>query len=411
MTKISMFAANLPRFAPTHNLARPGSAFRTFWAAVAVLSLCVGPGTSEAAAASTLTATQLASNAETCRTGLQSIQANLYRYPDKPDVAPSGKESWNDAYDAFKSANLPSCQNIQNYLQDNPTTGITQGVTLMMTADGISSFGEYFDGRTGIVFQGNRIPQYCPGLNRIQFNCVEASQRIEEHSTQVIEILDRLAALECEPATGWSGCRTVATGSGDLFIYGSAASTAKAQTAVDTVYTTMLSDLQPAYPKSKFAGYKVYLTNGEPWSELEDLPPMGFMGSPERNDELRGGTTPSFLWISEQMICKKGVATRNAAFAANQRTSRDDGDRTFDQVVHEFAHAIDFKFDLGPLYSTSIFPGSPPNFPPAEAWAWGVQSYFGTPAGTLNEKQRTFLEKIFKNPGSDPFQCSALIGD
>lgn len=67
-------------------------------------------------------------------------------------------------------------------------------------------------------------------------------------------------------------------------------------------------------------------------------------------DFLRGGASPDFLWISEQMMCKTGVATRNAT-----KANTDNAVRTVDQVVHEFGHSIDYNYGL----SEAMKPFSP----------------------------------------------------
>ena len=148
-------------------------------------------------------------------------------------------------------------------------------------------------------------------------------------------------------------------------------------------------------------GFKAYITNGEDWSQLSGkLFPVGHISN---GDELRGGANGDFAWVSEQMICKAGVKTRNDAYAAGTRAEPDNGDRTLDQVVHEFAHSIDFRYDLQAKYEHDIFPGAP-NFPAVEDWAWGVQHYFRVPDGNLNTNQLEFLNKLFT--GRTTYDCA-----
>ncbi len=206
---------------------------------------------------------------------------------------------------------------------------------------------------------------------------------------------------QCKPEPGWSKCRAI--GSPKIEIYGSAAVSDAAMDAVRKIYTDMTHRLESQYSMSKFDGYKVYITNGEPWSQLATMSPIGTMwrevNGVNRGDELRGGTSPSYLWISEQMICKKGVATRNKAFAEGRRDQPDTEQRTFDQVVHEFAHAIDFKFGLRSEI-TSTFGGARPE----ESWAWAVQHWFSTPASQLPAAHRAMVQRVFGS--STKFSCS-----
>src|SRR5690606_5873094 len=125
-----------------------------------------------------------------------------------------------------------------------------------------------------------------------------------------------------------------------------------AMDSVAHIYQDMLNRLKPEYPTDVFNGFTVYITNGEAWSELQNLAPVGTMwpGTVEKGipqgDDLRGGASNRFLWIEEQMICKTGVATRNAAYDAGLRARPDNTVRTFDQVVHEFSHSIHMNYGL-----------------------------------------------------------------
>ncbi|RYZ43452.1 MAG: hypothetical protein EOO71_03630 [Myxococcaceae bacterium] len=364
-----------------------------------------------AAMAAAPTAPQVSTDAVTCRAGLMALKNDMYRYPARPETAAAaGRESFKIVYARFKATQLAACDRVNTYLKANSTQAVAASASSVMKTDGVASFGDYLQGRGGIVFIGDRILGYCPNLHKSQYDCVSATTQLNATISSGLKILEPLAALECEVEAGWSGCRVVAASSKTVRIYSTPAVSLAAQKAVATVYNTILASLKAPYDASKFDGYKVYITNGEAWSDLKPRPPMGFMGADDQNDELRGGTSPSFLWIEEQMICKKGVATRNAAFAAGKRKQRDDDWRTFDQVVHEFAHAIDFKFNLQPQYGVSIFPGAP-NFPAAEDFAWGVQHFFGTPAGSLNPAQNDFLNKLFDKSiaNKTPFTCAALM--
>ena len=204
------------------------------------------------------------------------------------------------------------------------------------------------------------------------------------------------------PQEGWAHCRAIAFPT--ITIYGTAAVSESAMENVKNIYSAITSRLKDAqYPRRNFNGYNIYITNGEQWSDLETLSPVGSMWPPTGDltgDELRGGASTNYLWISEQMICKTGVATRNQAFEEGRRASRDESYRAFDQVVHEFGHAIDYKYGLRSQINT-IWAG---RRAPAEDWAWAVQSWYSTPAGDPPAAGDALLEGLFTSATS--FSCS-----
>jgi hypothetical protein len=93
---------------------------------------------------------------------------------------------------------------------------------------------------------------------------------------------------------------------------------ASAVNAVANIYTEMMKRLVPAPsapdPKRKFDGFKVYITNNESWDVQSKLPVVGTMWpdktGPMSGRVLQGGASDNFLWLSEQMIAKKGVKIR-----------------------------------------------------------------------------------------------------
>lgn len=201
----------------------------------------------------------------------------------------------------------------------------------------------------------------------------------------------------------WPGRRTVPGTS--VTIYGSPKATSGALDAVVNVYTEMVRRFSSDYPTSKLENYVVYLTNGDTWADLKDMGPITTEfgdktdSGTSSGDFIRGGTSEHFLWIEEEMICKTGVKTRNDGVEAGKWEEKDTNVRTFDQVVHEFAHAIEDRFGLGSRV--------------AELWGdeakthcvlqWAVQGWFGCPTSALNDvtaTQRALVAEIF---GSEVF--------
>jgi hypothetical protein len=172
---------------------------------------------------------------------------------------------------------------------------------------------------------------------------------------------------KCTPDPGYAKCRVI--DSPRIFINGTSKVSDSAMDIVQKIYTDMTARLTPAYPKSNLNWVKVAITNGESSAELVQLPGIGDNGrSAADNDFLRGGGGPNLVWITEQMICKSGVATRKD----------DTSPRTFDQVIHEFGHTMDFRFDR--RKTTEQIYKSQPIQPAEEGFPWAIQGWFGAPA-------------------------------
>ena len=189
---------------------------------------------------------------------------------------------------------------------------------------------------------------------------------------------------ECEVESGWKTCKEMPSPS--IKIFASRLVSESAINGVANTYHQLTKRFSDKYPKDKFNGYKVYITNGEPWSELGEIEPIGKLW-PDKSgtmsgDFLRGGTTENFLWIDEQMICKTGVKTRNDAGTPDNEV------RSLDQVVHEFGHAIVYRYKLDGVVISS-FKGDHERFP------WAVQYWFGTPAGNLDPRAAAVMTEIF----------------
>ena len=196
---------------------------------------------------------------------------------------------------------------------------------------------------------------------------------------------------QCEAESGWRTCIEMASPS--IKIFGSRLASESALNGVANAYIEITKRFNEKYPKDRFNGYKIYLTNGEPWPELSKISPVGTMWTdqtgPMSGDFLRGGTNKDLLWIDEQMICKTGIRTRNEA------GTPDNDKRALDQVVHEFGHAIDFKFNLDQTIRSNYI--EHPNFPATERFPWSIQNWFGTPDGSLTPKEDAVMKDIFSS--------------
>lgn len=195
----------------------------------------------------------------------------------------------------------------------------------------------------------------------------------------------------CTPEPGWAKCLELPAPA--IKIMGTAAATQSAMNGVANVYTEITKRFREnKYPKSKFDGYKVYLTNGEPWPVLSKISPVGQMWpdqtGPKSGSVLRGGAGGNYLWIEEQMICKQGIKVLIPLGI------QDKDIRALDQVVHEFGHTIDFKYI--PDQSVNLFGD-------VEGFAWGIQKWFGTPGGALTPAQEAVLKDLFTSRGT--FTC------
>ncbi|MBL8217098.1 MAG: hypothetical protein JNK87_40635 [Bryobacterales bacterium] len=195
----------------------------------------------------------------------------------------------------------------------------------------------------------------------------------------------------CTPEPGWWNCFVLVDPK--ITIMSLDGTSEHFRMAVANIYGEMTKRLSAKYPKAKMNGYKIYLTNGKPWSALANLQPIGSMW-PDKTGEmsgdwLRGGTTMNYLWIDEQMMCKTGVKTRGA---------KDKSQRTYDQVIHEFGHAFAYRFGLDGRINTT-WPG---NRSAPENFAWSVQYWFSSPAGGFPES-KAWMEEMFTSKAS--FSC------
>lgn len=206
----------------------------------------------------------------------------------------------------------------------------------------------------------------------------------------------------CAPEPGWKTCLEMADP--NIKIFGSRLARPSALNAVVNIYTTMTHSLSGKYPRSQFDGYKVYLVNGEPWvGELINVSPINGLSpnktGPNSGEHLRGGAaTGSWHWMDEQMICKTGIATR-LALGLPPDTEK----RTLDQVVHEFAHSIMGKYIPPQTITTAFKVPNQPNYPPVERFAWAVQNWFATPAGSLSPSEDRVMKDLFSSRVS--FTC------
>lgn len=342
-------------------------------------------------------------DAVSCGQGLPLLLNNMYKHPEDPKTAPSGKRAWVDVYKEFTEKHLPSCKNVGAFIKTHQGEPMLSQVEKTIAASGVAGWDNYFSGKLGIVLQGERIAPYCPALHLSQFDCVDASRRISGSIAGAQKVLDLLKNVKCMPDYGWAYCRKLADPK--ITIMGASTVSQSALDNVEKIYTDMTKRLTSAYPKNKLDGYVVYLTNKGPWAEVSKLSPVGTMWldpktGANRGDELRGGSNINFLWIDEQMICKRGVQTRKDAYAAGKTTTPDDdAERTFDQVIHEFAHTIDSRYGLRSKITTA-FPGNTPE----EQFAWAVQDKFGAPKTNFTEAQRTFVNEIFGS-ATTTFSC------
>jgi hypothetical protein len=195
----------------------------------------------------------------------------------------------------------------------------------------------------------------------------------------------------------WPTC--VGIGSPDIRVYGSATTSLSALANVAVIYREMTSRLRPEYPASKFDGFRAFVTNRETQAQLAALTEIAEFApdstGPNSKIQLQGSASHRKLWISEQMICKRGVVSRGAS---------DTETRTFDQVVHEFGHSIHITFGLEPRITRNYTKNEDKAFPALERFPWSIQHYFSTPAGKNTVVETSLLNELFTAPTT--FSCS-----
>ncbi len=284
--------------------------------------------------------------------GLNLVSKN-FSQSDRVEVLPEGRIA---VYDAKGKALWTS--------SGNPAPNATLNLTFSGVLQLVSATGEILWSSDGIL---------------------AASLRV---------FIDKPNAKPCTPEPGWVKCLELPDPT--IKIMGSRAVTQSAMNGVANIYTEITKRFGPKYPRSQFNGFKIYLTNGEPWSELRKLSAIAVR--PEKpyetsDDFYRGFGGADTLWITEQMICKTGVKTRNETGIIPDNQAR-----TLDQVVHEFGHSIDFKYISD--QTMNLFGGA---ISPVEGFAYGIQFWFGAPGGTLTPKQEAVLKELFTSRAT--FSC------
>ena len=138
-------------------------------------------------------------NGAVCEQGLSLLAKNMYVHPNAPAVATGTPLSWAEAYGRFERDHLPACRAIGAFVEANPDVPAIAEIRAALDAEeSYGSWADHFDGRLGIVTQGSRIPNYCPNLHLIQFNCVTASERIVASSALLRDNIERIGAIGTE---------------------------------------------------------------------------------------------------------------------------------------------------------------------------------------------------------------------
>jgi hypothetical protein len=240
-----------------------------------------------------------------------------------------------------------------------------------------------------------------PGMPQINLTGVAAAapppSNLPPPKDEVIYVFKNKANVtNCTPSPGWAKCIQLAEPT--IRIMATKAVSQSAMNGVANVYSEMMRRLSSKYPKNKLDTFIVHMTNAEPWSELINLAPIG-MAYPQTpyessGDWLRGYGNPDNLWITEQMICKQGVATRNA-----RKPNSDNTNRLFDQVVHEFGHSLHSNLLTDQIVnSTFKFPNGTQWLTPLESFPYRIQQWFRTPNidhVAVSPKEESFLKGFF----------------
>jgi len=225
-----------------------------------------------------------------------------------------------------------------------------------------------------------------------------SQQGAEFHA--LTNIFESGKAQYCTPeGPSWTYCIETIEGP-KITVHASKPVTTIAVFGTVNIYLDMLSRLKPHYDAKMFDGFKVYITNGETHDQLKNLATINQMWTdgygPKSRAFLRGGANSNMLWVSEQMICKAGVKTRNDDLLAGRVSRGDDAYRSFDQVVHEFAHSIDQKYGIGSTYFGQAYPG---DASAVETFAGDVQNWFGvrTPSLEYTPVRKALMDQVFRS--------------
>ncbi|MCP9235223.1 hypothetical protein [Lewinella sp. JB7] len=130
---------------------------------------------------------QLKKNCAICQQGLDLLKANMYKYPSKPSEGADGKMPWTAVWTEFTQTNLPACKALGTYVNTNSDAKAVGDIKASYVEFNVQKWEDYFESYAGIVTHGSRIPRYCPGLHRSQYDCLEASRRMMQISIPGLE--------------------------------------------------------------------------------------------------------------------------------------------------------------------------------------------------------------------------------
>lgn len=109
---------------------------------------------------------------------------------------------------------------------------------------------------------------------------------------------------ECKPDPGWNQCRALVSPTIEFHATGKV--TPSALWVIEQIYTDITKRLRPAYPSSRFDGFKVYVTNGETQQQLDALSQIAEFAPDPSGKNSKG-------WARGGAPSGKAVAQRSSA--------------------------------------------------------------------------------------------------
>jgi hypothetical protein len=345
----------------------------------------------------------VAEKAAICNSYLKKMHDNKYDKTLLTTEAAPGRLPWATVAGEFK-ANLDVCLEVGEFLDRLRGTEFHAAVHLepydyMKVEDvrwGEASLAKYF---SRLSYLAGGMAANCRGNDGSRINCGLNSDRIHERLTDLIVQIDVIANLDCMPFDNWGHCRLThdAKNQATLRIVGSQQVTDAVLDQLAEVYAIVLGTMKPhtadyevngviekrPHQLSDMMGVVAYVTNGEDEQWLKQTYPMDSRFAEDPNS-FRGGASKDIFWISEQLICKTGIATKPS----------DTITRTYDQVIHEFAHVVDNNYEL----SSEVVAKFRAAGEAQENFAGAVQSHFNAYDGrTYPQVEVDYVKSLFED--------------
>ncbi len=268
-------------------------------------------------------------------------------------------------------------------------------------------------------------------LHSKQLNCAEGTLSMKLKNPGAAEQAFTFVAME--PIEGWflpaqdplnaayPYNKELVTSHG-IHIIGTGTTSEWAMLRAQLICENMVNALEPGYDLNMIKGLRMIIISKDDENlAASRYPIIGPVYTDEDLNCIRGvfvgvggkKSNQNFLLVTEEMMCKKGVASQkkeyrvlrceksgvlgsiaNIGVSGASLQKKDDTTREFDQVVHEFAHLLDYRlnFEGGSTPTCGSFVSAPDES--VECYAIAVQAWFDSNFSFPTSETRAALKSM-----------------